>query len=97
MAKKRFQQKKRKQNNIQKYERRIKEEHIWDRIFLLHIKKSITVIIIWALSLIIHESIQKFSGFDEPYLTALAIYIIPLYLLISIIYTLLKHKRIEGK
>ena len=94
MAKKRFQ---RKQNKFEKYERRIKEEHVWDRIFLLHIKKSIYVIIIWAVSMIIHSMILKFSGIDEEFFTAIVLFVIPLYLLVAIIYTLAKHKRIEGK
>ena len=94
MAKKRFQ---RKISRLDKYERRIKEEHVWDKIFLLYIKKSLYIIIIWALSIIIHNLISKFTGIDEPFLTTLAIYIIPLYILISVIYTLAKHKRIEGK
>jgi len=90
MAKKRFQQK---QN---KYERRIKEEHVWDRIFLLHIKKSLYVIIFWAVSILIHNLILQFAGIDEGFFTAIALYVIPLYLLIAIIHTLSKHKRIEG-
>ena len=80
-----------------KYERRIKEEHLWDKIFLLHIKKSLYVIIIWVLSIIIHEAILRFTVVDEPFFTAIAIYIIPAYLLISVIHTLSKHKRVEGK
>ena len=94
MAKKRY--KTQRKNKFDKYERRIKEEHVWDRVFLLHLKKSLFVIIIWALSLIVLNIIQKSTGIDEPYLTALALYIIPLYLLVSIIYTLSKHKKIEG-
>ena len=94
MAKKRFRQK---QSKIDKYERRIKEEHVWDRIFLLHIKKSIYVIIIWAVSILVHNLILRFAGIDEMFFTSLALYIIPLYLLIAIIYTLAKHRRIEGK
>ena len=98
MAKKRLNQKlKRNQSKFEKYERRIKEEHVWDNLFLLHIKKSLYVIIIWALSIVIHNLIQRSSGIDEPYLTTVSLYVIPLYLLISVIYTLAKHKRIEGK
>ena len=78
------------------YERRIREEHIWDRIFLLHIRKSLYVIIIWIASMIIHNLIFKFVGIDEALFTTIALYIIPPYLLVSVIYTLVKHKRIEG-
>ena len=78
------------------YERRIREEHVWDKIFLLHIRKSLYVIMIWIGSMIIHQMILKFAGFDEPFFTAIALWIVPPYLLISVIYTLVKHKRIEG-
>ena len=95
MAKKRLRQKnKAKKQN--KYERRIREEHMWDKLFLLHIRKSLYVIIIWVASMLIHNLIFRFAGIDEPLFTFLALYIIPLYLLISVIYTLAKHKRIEG-
>jgi hypothetical protein len=93
MAKKRFQQKTNKKTNDK---RKIKEEHVWDRIFLLQIRKSLLVIVIWVLSMIVHSLILRFAGIDEPFFATLALWIIPVYLLISIIYTLSKHKRIEG-
>ena len=76
---------------------RIRVENGWDRLFLLHIRKSLYVIIAWALSIIVHNLIFKFGGIDEPFFTSIAIWVIPVYLLISLIYTLSKHKRIEGK
>ena len=91
MAKKRLIQKRNKE------ERRIKEENFTDKLFLLHLKKSLYVIIVWVISMIIHNLILKFAGLDEELFSTLAVYIIPIYLLISIIYTLSKHKRIEGK
>mgnify|MGYP001599212899 CR=1 FL=1 len=85
MAKRRLKSKN--QNNQNK----IREKNNADKLFLLHIKKSLYVIIIWALSIIIHNLVYKFSGIDEPFFTILAIYIIPIYLLISVIYTLIRH------
>ena len=76
---------------------RIRVENGWDRLFLLHIRKSLYVIIAWAVSIIVHNLIYKLSGIDEPFFTSIAIWVIPVYLLISLIYTLSKHKRIEGK
>jgi len=76
-------------------ERKIREENNWDKIFLLHLKKSLYIIIIWASLMIIHNLIYRFSGFDEAFFTIIALYIMPFYLLMSIIYTLLKHKRLD--
>jgi transposase len=93
MARKKLKSKKK----SSKTQDRIKVENGWDRLFLLHIRKSLYIIIVWALSIIVHNLIYKFSAIDEPFFTIIAIYIIPVYLLISLIYTLSKHKRIEGK
>ncbi len=94
MAQKRLKQKRQSKNTTQD---KIREENIFDHFFLLHIRKSLYVIIVWALSIIIHNLVFRFAGFDEPLFTSIAIYVIPAYLFISVIYTLSKHKRIEGK
>lgn len=72
------------------HENRIREEHLIDKLFLLHLKKSLFVIIAWIAFLILAEN---YDGFYET----LALWVVPIYLLISVIYTLSKHKRIEGK
>ncbi len=92
MAKKRLKQKRNKNE-----ERRIREENFADRLFLLHLKKSLYVIIIWAVFIIVHNLISKFNGIDEDFFSTFSVYVIPVYLLVSIVYTLVKHKRIEGR
>lgn len=79
-----------KKKSKQKQQDRIREEHFIDRLFLLHLKKSLFVIIAWIVFLILAEN---YDGFFET----LALWVVPIYLLISVIYTLSKHKRIEGK
>ena len=81
----------------QKNQRRIRVENNWDKLFLLHLKKSLYVIIIWAFAIIFHNLIYILADRDEDLLLALAIYVIPVYLLISVVYTLVKHKRVERR
>lgn len=90
MAKKRLKSRNKKQS-------RVMDRKPADRIFLLHIKKSLYVIIIWALSIIIHNLIYRFFSMDEEILSTFAVYIMPAYLLVSIIYTLSRHKKFDEK
>ncbi len=93
MAKKRLNRKNKRENN----QGIIRVENTTDKLFLLHLKKSLYVIIIWALSIIVHNLIQRLTGIDEDLFSTISIYLIPLYLLVSIIYTLSKHKRLDKK
>ncbi len=65
-----------------------------DSFFLLHLKKSLYIIIAWALFIIAHNLAARIFNFDEMFFSILAVYIIPLYLLISVVYTLFKHSKL---
>jgi hypothetical protein len=90
MAKRRYLQRK-----ASRHRDRIREENAMDRIFLLHLHKSLYVIIVWAASILLHNILLSLARIDEPFFVFLAIYIIPIYILISVTYTLAKHRRIE--
>jgi len=53
------------------------------------------VIIVWIASLILHNVISQILGFEESFFFILAVIVIPAYLLISVVYTLIRHKEWE--
>ncbi len=65
--------------------------------FLLSWKKTAIALIIWILAVFLHNmvyafivGILKIDIADEPFFFIIAVFIIPAYFLISIIYTLIK-------
>lgn len=76
--------------------KRKKKENRFDKFFLLTWKKIFIGIIAWFIAVIIHNLIYAFFmgvlniDFDEPFFFIIAIFVIPLYFLISIVYTLIK-------
>ncbi len=61
--------------------------------FILHLKKSLLITLIWMLSIIFHHLIELIFNIQEKVLLFISVYLIPLYLFIAVIYTLVHHKR----
>ena len=72
-----------------------KNKSSFGKFFLLDEERTVGVIVLWILSAVAHNAIFGFYMIEEPFFFALAVIIIPLYLISGIIYTLLlcRHKR----
>jgi len=78
--------------------RKKKESISSSNIFLLTWKKFSLTLIIWIVAVIIHNFGSALIGFEEPVFFIIAVIIIPLYLIISIVYSLIyKIKKRENK
>ncbi|MBU3907240.1 MAG: hypothetical protein KKA64_03240 [Nanoarchaeota archaeon] len=60
---------------------------------LLNGNKVFVIFIMWIFSVIFHNATYRWFGIEEPIFFILAVIAIPVYLLISIIYTLIKEVR----
>ncbi len=68
-----------------------------DRLFLLSWRKAWIIVVGWFLAVVLHnlfygifKSYFDSHGGDEPFFFIIAVIIIPVYVLISIIYSLIK-------
>ncbi|MEK6819765.1 MAG: hypothetical protein AABY03_01030 [Nanoarchaeota archaeon] len=64
-----------------------------DVFFLLNWKKSISIVGLWALAVFLHNMVYGLAGFEEPFFFLIAVFVIPAYLIASIVYTLDFHRR----
>jgi hypothetical protein len=69
----------------------------FDKLFLLTWKKVFLGVIAWFVAVILHNlvyafivGVLKIEIVDEPFFFIIAVLVIPLYFLISIVYTLIK-------
>jgi len=74
---------------------RRKSKSSFGKFFLLDEERAIGVIVLWIFAAVSHSAIFGFYSINEPFFFALSIFVIPAYLISSIIYTLIlcKHKR----
>lgn len=59
----------------------------------LNLKKFVLMIIAFIILIILHNIIYAITGFEEAVFFTLALVVIPVFLLLSIIYTLLGTKK----
>ncbi len=59
------------------------------KIFLLSWKNFGIAIIIWFVAVILHNVFYAIFGFEEAVLFSIAVFVVPLYLIILIIYTII--------
>lgn len=77
--------------------KKIKKQNLFDKYFLLSWKKILLIIVAWFVAVILHNVIYgvikyfnpAFTG-DEAFFFIIAIIVIPLYFIISLIYSLIK-------
>ncbi len=62
----------------------------WKKVFLLSWKHFGIAIIVWVIAVILHNFWYAIFGFEDAVLFSIAVFIVPIYLIISIIYTLYK-------
>lgn len=62
----------------------------FDRYFLLSWRRAWLIIIGWFLSVILHNAIYALFNFEEAFFFILAVIVIPIYVLIVLIYSLVK-------
>ena len=68
----------------------------YDRYFLLTIKKTAMLGGVWLLSVLLHNAVYALTGFylsspfEEPFFFILAVVVIPLYTLVSLVYTIIR-------
>lgn len=55
--------------------------------FLLSWSKILTIVITWIVAIGIHHSIYFFLYIDEPFFFIIAIFLIPIYLFICLLYS----------
>lgn len=60
------------------------------KFLILNKKKSIWVIIAWIVSVLLHNFISALTGFEEAFFFIIAVIVIPLFFIISVIYTIIK-------
>jgi hypothetical protein len=62
--------------------------------FLLGWKKILTIIMIWTIAIILHSFIRIYLKIDEPFLFIFAVFVIPVYFFICLLYSM--HHYSEG-
>jgi hypothetical protein len=67
----------------------------WKKFFALSWKNFGIAIIVWVIAVIVHNFWYGVFGFEEGVFFIIAVFIVPLYLIISIIYTL--YTKMRGK
>lgn len=60
-----------------------------EKYFLLNWKKIITIIIAWILAVILHNAVYAIFNIEEAVFFLLAVIVIPLYFIISVVYTII--------
>ncbi|MFH0867698.1 MAG: hypothetical protein V1831_00115 [Candidatus Woesearchaeota archaeon] len=60
----------------------------WKKVFTLSWKNLWIIVVLGFLSIVLHNAFYAVFGFEEAVFFSIAIFIIPIYLIISIIYTL---------
>ena len=58
--------------------------------FLLTWKKGLLIIVLWIISVIIHNFISGLFNIEESVFFIIAIFIIPLYFIVCLIYSIFK-------
>jgi len=74
-----------------------KRTHYYDKYLLLSWKRILIIACAWVLSVLLHNIVyglfyEHFSrtGGDEPVFFILAVFVIPLYFIISLVYTVIR-------
>jgi hypothetical protein len=62
----------------------------WKKFFTLNWKNFGIAVIVWVVSVIVHNFWYGIFGFEEAVFFSIAVFIVPLYLIISIIYTIVE-------
>ena len=73
------------------------KENNFDKLFLITINKIIIIILVGFLSVILHNLIYKFFNYDEIFFFSIIAFFLPLYILLVVVYTLIKHYKIHFK
>ena len=58
--------------------------------FLLSWKKLLIVVVVFVVSVLLHNFIYGLFGIEEAFFFIIAVFVIPIYLIVSIIYSLVK-------
>ena len=61
---------------------------MFKKYFLLDKKKSMLIIVLWIVSVLLHNIVSAILGVEEPVFFILAVIVIPIYAIASILYTL---------
>lgn len=59
-----------------------------DKYLLISGKKIFTIVVLWFAAVILHNAIYAISGVEEAVFFTIAFPVLPLYLIVSIIYSL---------
>jgi len=61
-----------------------------EKYFLLNLKKVAIIIIAWILAVIAHNAFYAIFNIEDALFFIIAVFIIPIYAIIAIIYTIIK-------
>ena len=73
-----------------------------DQLLRLTFKKLLVIVAAWVLCVVLHNALYALlrdsfgPGWDEPFFLVLAVVVIPLYLVVSLIYTMIQRIRQRG-
>ena len=70
-----------------------KKSTIFEKLFLLNWKRDLEVILLWVFSVAFHSAIFRIYMVEETFFFIMAVFAIPAYLVVAIIYTLDFHRR----
>ena len=60
------------------------------KLFLLSWKRILLIVCLWIASVILHNAVSVVFGIEEAFFFILAIFIIPIYFIIGVLYTTYK-------
>jgi hypothetical protein len=73
-----------------------------DKLLRLTLRKSLVIAAAWMLCVVLHNAIYALfrdsfgPGGDEPFFLLLAVVVIPLYVVVSVVYTIVQRIRQRG-
>ena len=68
-----------------------------DKLFLLNFRKFIYIALGWFASVLLHNLVSALLGIEEVVFLIISVFVIPLYFIISLIYSLSKLSRMRKR
>ena len=73
--------------------KRLKSKNKWDKYFLLSWKKAWILVVVGFISIVLHNFWYALFGFEDIVFFILAVFVIPKYFVVSVVYSLVKKFR----
>ena len=73
-----------------KKQKRGKSKSKWDKYFLLNWRKLWIIIVAWFVAVLLHNLVSALLNLEEAFFFIIAVFVMPLYFIVTLIYSLVK-------